>query len=162
MKAGILSDTHLTTITPLFRQLAERAFSECDVIIHAGDITNAVIFDVFKGKTVHAVHGNMCNSLTRKLFGEKKVIRIGDYTIGLCHGANERHNIEERLWTHFGEVDCIIYGHTHLPVCEKKGNVLFINPGSFHCTGPYSSPASYATLEIDNSDVKATLHSISA
>jgi putative phosphoesterase len=162
IKAGILSDTHLTTVTPLYQQLAQRAFSDCDVIIHAGDITNSVILDIFQGKTLHAVHGNMCSSLTRQRFHETKVIHIGDYTIGLCHGAGARHNIEERLWAHFADVDCIIYGHTHQPVCEHKGGVLFINPGSFHCTGPYGSPASYATLEIDNSGMNATLHSISA
>lgn len=161
IKAGILSDTHLTAITPQFRKLAQQAFADCDIIFHAGDITNAEVLEVFSGKTVHAVHGNMCDYNIFSLYPEKKIIEIGGYSIGLCHGAGSRHNIEERMWSFFPEADCIIFGHTHQPLCDKRGGVYFINPGCFQCTGRYGTPASYATLDISNSGLTASLHTIS-
>jgi len=159
-RAGILSDTHLSTITPEFVSLADEAFNNCNVIFHAGDITDIALLDIFKGKSVHAVHGNMCSYTTQKSLPYSKVISLAGYNIGLCHGAGPRQNIEDRLWSQFAEVDCIIYGHTHNPVCERRGSILYINPGSFQCTSSYGSPASYATLTLDSAGLKGKLHTI--
>lgn len=161
IKAGILSDTHLATVTATFKELAERAFSDCEVIFHAGDITSSAVLDIFTGKITHAVHGNMCNYATQQLLSSHGVIELGGYRIGLCHGTGTLHNIEERMWTSFTDADCIIYGHTHRPIIEKKGGILFINPGSFLCSSHYGTPASYAILDIGETGLNATLHSIS-
>ncbi len=161
VEVGILSDTHLTTITPQFQELARLAFSDCQTIIHAGDITNGAILDTFIGKTVHAVAGNMCSMSSQLNFPEKKLINIGKFTIGLCHGTGLQHNIEDRMWALFPEADCIIYGHTHRPVCQKKGGILFINPGSFQYNGAFGAPASYAILRIDDDSLNANLHTVS-
>lgn len=159
--AGILSDTHLTTLSSAFEQIAARAFEDCEIIFHAGDLTDKGLLEVFQGKTVYAVHGNMCNYQTQQALPKSKIIKIHGYTIGLCHGAGPAHNIEERMWSQFAEADCIIYGHTHRPVCEKRGGILFINPGSFHCTSSYGTPASYAIMKIESSGLEARLHRIS-
>lgn len=161
MKIGILSDTHLSSITSQFQDLARLAFSDCEMMIHAGDITNPAILDTFAGKTMHAVHGNMCNSTSQLHLPQKKLIHVGSFTIGLCHGTGLRHNIEDRMWALFPEADCIIYGHTHQPVCQKKGGILFINPGSFQYNGPFGAPASYALLQINDNSLNANLHTIS-
>ncbi len=162
VKIGILSDTHLSEATKSFAALAKRAFAECAIIIHAGDLTNSSILHVFSGKTVHAVHGNMCSHITRQKLPDKKLIEIDGYTIGLCHGAGNRYSIEDRMWTMFPEADCIIFGHTHQPLCEKRGDILFINPGSFQCAPFYSEPASYAILTIDEAGLSGKLHTISS
>ncbi len=159
--AGILSDTHLSAVTPQFRRLAHGAFSGCDVIFHAGDITAGTILDMFSDKTVHGVHGNMCDLSSRSRFPDELRIEIDGVIIGLCHGAGSRYNIEERVWSRFPDADIIIYGHTHKPVCQKKGKVWFINPGSFQCYSPHGSPASYAIVTIDKGEIDAHLQSIS-
>ena len=47
-------------------------------------------------------------------------------------------------------VDVVLHGHTHVPRNEKRGNVLFLNPGCV--TRPnQGSPASVAWLEIAKS-----------
>lgn len=160
IKAGILSDTHITTRTPLFDKLATRAFRDCDIILHAGDLTGHNILNIFKGKTVYGVHGNMCSHTTREKLPAQKIITIAGYTIGLCHGAGQRHNIEERMLHLFPEADCIIYGHSHQPVCKKFGSILIINPGSFQCTNSYGAPASYAILTIDDNGLDGKLYTI--
>ncbi len=157
---GILSDTHISNCTDNFRSLVQKAFTDCTVIIHAGDLTDSSILEAFDGKVVHAVHGNMCSSLTQHALPHHKQILLGGYSIGICHGAGIRFNIEERVWQLFPDADCIVYGHTHQPVCEKKGNILFINPGSFQSTSPYGAPATYAILSIDATGLHARIHNL--
>ncbi len=160
IKAGVLSDTHLSTVNPQFRQLAEQAFGDCDVIFHAGDITAGPILDVFSGKTVHGVYGNMCDMSSRSRLPDGLRVEIDGVIVGLCHGAGAMSNIEERVWSRFPDADVIIYGHTHKPVCQKRGKVWFINPGAFQCYSSHGTPASYAIVTIDKGLIQAHLHSV--
>ena len=51
------------------------------------------------------------------------------------------------------DVDVVLHGHTHVPRNEKRGGVLFLNPGCV--TRPnQGSPASVAWLEIANGKIK--------
>ena len=147
---GILSDTHLNSCSDSFRRQVETVFAKCTVILHAGDLSDISVLEAFHGKEVHAVHGNMCNIGSQQLLPNSKLITIGGYRIGLCHGAwGPRHTIEERVWAMFPEADCIVYGHTHHAVCHRAGGVLFINPGTFQSTGPLGAPGTYVILHID-------------
>lgn len=157
---GILSDTHHTCCDTDFKRRARMAFGHCDCIIHAGDLTDISILQAFAGKEVYAVHGNMCNITTQRTLPERRIIDLEGYSIGLCHGAGNRYNIEDRMLTLFPDSDCIIYGHTHTPVCHTIGETLVINPGSFQTTGRYGSQGSYAILQIDPGGLSATLHEL--
>lgn len=147
-KIGILSDTHLIRPDEHFKARAAAAFAGVETIFHAGDLTDISVLDVFKGKKVHAVHGNMCHSSSRNQLPLKKVIRIGPFKIGLLHGMGCRLDLVDCLLREFDEVDCIVSGHTHVPRWERIGPVLFINPGSFTSTGRYGAPGTYAILEV--------------
>ncbi len=159
-RVGILSDTHLTRPSSWFRRQTQQAFHDCSVILHAGDLTDISILDVFEGKEIHAVHGNMCELSACQTLPTDKLITIDGYTIGVCHGAGARHNIEERMWNLFPAVDCIVYGHTHVPVNHLLAKILFINPGSFASTGRYGDSGSYAILDIGPDGLQATLHQL--
>ena len=135
---GVLSDTHLHEPNKRFRENAQRCFADADMILHAGDLTGLSVLDVFAGKTVHAVHGNMCGSDIRTTLPTSKIIEVGNFRILLIHGAGYRHNTEERLFDAFGPVDCIVFGHTHKPACSRFGPTLMVNPGSFTATGTYA------------------------
>jgi uncharacterized protein len=93
------------------------------------------------------VHGNMCNLAAQTRNPSKLLFTLGRHTIGLAHGAGLGPDIETTLWNLFPEADCLIYGHTHQPVCRRYGSVLMLNPGSFQSTGRYGAPGSYAILE---------------
>jgi putative phosphoesterase len=157
---GIISDTHLKSITESFRKKCAEAFSGCDAVIHAGDLTDISILSSFGGKEIYGVHGNMCNLATRQILPEARVIYLHGYSIGICHGAGPRHNIEERLLTLFPETDCIVYGHTHIPVCHRTGSTLFINPGSFQGNGRYDDSGTYGILLIEKNSIKGSIHQI--
>lgn len=153
IRAGVLSDTHLSRVDANFKAMVGRCFAACDVIIHAGDLTDAGVLAAFAGKTVYAVSGNMCNAATRDALPLRRVFQLGNFTIALAHGAHLGMDIEDRLWTLFPEADCIIYGHTHQAVCHREGGVLFLNPGTFRPGG------SYAIVEAGE-ELQATLHSV--
>ncbi|MGW8195093.1 MAG: metallophosphoesterase family protein [Desulforhopalus sp.] len=157
---GILSDTHLQSTDDNFISRCTAAFNGCDVIIHAGDLTDIAVLSAFQGKDVHAVCGNMCSQVTKKVLPGEKEIVLGGYSIAITHGTGPRHNIEERLFSRFPASDCIIFGHTHLPVCTSFGSTLLINPGSFQDTGRYGAGCSYALLRIDHSGLRATIHNL--
>ena len=159
LKAGIISDTHLVRPDDEFARLVHHCFDECSVIIHAGDLTNTSVLEIFSDKEVHAVHGNMCDASSYRSLPRELTFAFGRYTVGLTHGAHLGRDIELQLWNLFPEVDCMVYGHTHRAICHRQGGVLIINPGSFRGTGRYGAPGTYAILEAGES-LQATLHEV--
>lgn len=137
------------------------AFDGCDVIIHAGDLTDISILRAFSGKDIHAVCGNTCNQSVQKVLPREKEIVLGGYGIAITHGTGPRHNIEDRVYDRFPTADCIIFGHSHLPVCRKVGSTLLINPGSFQTSGRYGAGPSYGLLRIEPAGLSASLHTLS-
>ncbi len=156
VKIGILSDTHLYQLTPVFERQIATCFADVSMIFHAGDLTNVAILKAFKGKDIHAVHGNMCDFALSKTLPRKKTVRIGDFSIGIIHRTGNSYDFENSLIDEFDGVDCIVFGHTHQPVCKKAGSILFINPGSFTATGRHGAPGTYAILEVDT-EMRCTL-----
>jgi putative phosphoesterase len=159
LKAGIISDTHLIHPDDEFIQAVNHCFADCDVIIHAGDLTNSSVLDIFRDKEVHAVHGNMCDASAYRSLPRETSFPFGRYKIGLTHGAHLGKGIELQLWNLFPEVDCMIYGHTHRAICHRQGGVLIINPGSFRSTGRYGASGTYAIIEAGET-LHATLHEV--
>lgn len=158
-KVGILSDTHLIRPDSSFKRQVKRCFSECEIIIHAGDITDLAVLAVFSNRQLFAVHGNMCNHEVYKKFPEELCFSLDGFTIGLTHGARLGYDIESALHNLFPGADCMIYGHTHRAVCHRHGSTLIINPGSFKGTGPYGAPGTYAILEVGDT-LQAQIHEI--
>lgn len=157
IRIGILSDTHLLQPTDSFRRQVAECFADTSMILHAGDLTDLSVLQVFQDKDCHAVHGNMCHASCRKVLPEKKVVEVGGFRIGLIHGMGARVNVEDYLIGQFSEVDCIVSGHTHRPHCHRLYDVLFVNPGSFAGTGPYGAAGTYAILEVGES-LDATIY----
>jgi len=159
IRAGILSDTHLVHPDSQFKKQVRHCFHGCDVIIHAGDLTNPSILDIFAGIEVVAVHGNMCGEPVRRLYPARQLFSLGRFTIGLTHGAGLGMDIESALFDLFPEADCMIYGHTHQACMHHYGKILMLNPGSFQATSRYGAPGTYAILEAGE-ELKASIHEI--
>ncbi len=158
LRIGILSDTHLSRPTDLFRKQAAACFSDVSMILHAGDLTDLSVLSVFEGKEVYAVHGNMCQRSSYAALPQKQIIQAGHYRIGLIHRAGKTYDFEHLLPDEFDDVDCLVYGHTHRPVCRKEGSLLLVNPGSFMATGRYGAPGTYAILEVDEHGLRGCLY----
>lgn len=159
VRVGILSDTHLSRPTPEFQKLVDICFAGTSIILHAGDLTEPFILQAFKGKVVHGVHGNMCSAASRQALPRKKTVTLGNFTLGIIHNTGYAYDFEDQLSLEFDQVDCIIYGHTHRPVCHTSGGILYINPGSFQSTGRFGAPGTFAILEVGET-LSATLFEV--
>ena len=129
MRIGVLSDTHLSS----FAELPDRiltALAEVDMIIHAGDFTTKDVLDGLKQLgEVSAVCGNMDSNELKQLLPERQLLTIGGRRIGITHGWGAPHGIEDRVSSLFGNVDIIVFGHSHQPMNEVINSILFFNPG---------------------------------
>ncbi|MGW8161311.1 MAG: metallophosphoesterase family protein [Desulfobulbales bacterium] len=155
---GVLSDTHLIETDKRFKEQAARVFADVDMIIHAGDLTSLTVLEVFAGKVIHAVHGNMCGPATMNALPASKIIFVNDFRFGLAHGAGFMPHIEDRLFDFFAPIDCIVYGHTHQPTCHRYGPTLMVNPGSFTATGRYGASGTYAIIKVGRTSLQGEIH----
>ena len=106
---------------------------------------------------VVAVYGNMDSEKIKTTLPEKEIISICGKKIGITHGCGSPSGLIDLLTKLFknDNLDVIIFGHSHSPINEKRGNILFFNPGSptDKMFAPYNS---YGILEI-NDEVKGTI-----
>lgn len=86
---------------------------------------------------------------TRQSLPEEIVIVLDGFVIAITHGAGPKHTIEDRVLLRFPEAACIVFSHTHTPVCHKYGGTPLLNPGSFQGTGTYGAPGTYGILKLD-------------
>ena len=158
VKIGILSDTHISEAGPAFLDRTKKAFSKCDIIVHAGDLTDVGILSVFGSKKVYAVAGNCCNIRTQQSLPHVATFEVLGKLFVVSHGADgPRHNIEDRLFDAYPEADCIIYGHTHIAVCHHIADTHYINPGSFKSTGTFGAQGTYAIVKVNDTGITAKI-----
>jgi putative phosphoesterase len=134
MSIFVLADTH----DKLPRAIVDLA-QGADEIWHLGDVCAERLLDELRaiGPPVTLVRGN-CDSN----YGWPLVVDLtrGGKKFRLQHIPPERPP---------DDVDVVLHGHTHVPRNEKRGHVLFLNPGCV--TRPnQGSPASVAWLEISD------------
>ena len=141
MKIFVLADTH-NKLPQVVVNLARKA----DEIWHLGDVCEPTITDDLGaiGPPLTVVRGN-CDWNTE-----------WPLVIDLS-----RSGLKFRL-QHIppevvpDDVDVVLHGHTHVPRNEKRGGVLFLNPGCV--TRPNrGSPRSVAWLEITDREIKWSL-----
>jgi putative phosphoesterase len=126
---GVISDTHLLEAdVPL--QVIE-TFRGADIILHAGDVVAMPVIDQLSevAETV-AVRGNMDHGDVVRVLSESLVIDVQGFKIGLVHGHGPPWGMVRKVRAVFDDVDCIVFGHTHQPLLERKDGILFFNPGS--------------------------------
>ena len=129
-KIGVIADTHLSGYDEKLEKIVTRHFADVDMIIHAGDLIDLRVLDIFAGKEVKAVCGNMDYSSVREKLPDRLLLEIKGFKFGIIHGWGEPSRIEEKIMVKLGRLDCIIYGHTHQPANHLNDGVLFFNPGS--------------------------------
>lgn len=133
MRVVVVADTHLRRSWPNRRLPgpARRALSTAEVILHAGDITQAEhLEDLARYAPVHAVLGNNDPELTDVL-PETLELELAGVRIGMIHDSGPARGRERRLHARFPEADVVVFGHSHIPwnTRGEAGQLLF-NPGS--------------------------------
>jgi len=121
MRIAVLADTHVNRLEHLPKKITN-ALSTVDLIIHAGDFTDAQLLQELRQlKEVKAVHGNMDSMELKALLPVKEIVEIGNKRIGITHGSGGPWGIEDRVRKMFESdyVDIIIYGHSHYSQCRS-------------------------------------------
>ena len=143
---GLISDTH-----DLVRPEAKRALAGVDRILHAGDICSpTVLAELAEIAPVTAVRGNNDRGAWAEKIPVVQAVEIGEVSILIIH------NVDELPDPAVARHHAIVYGHSHRASIERRGSVLFVNPGS---AGPrrFNLPASVGVLEIAGVSIEARL-----
>lgn len=137
-KIGVISDTH-----GFLRPEVLEILKSCDCILHAGDICTPDILDQIRPlASLYAVLGNN----DRASYGMPKRKTL-EFTIeGVRFFLT--HNKRDVAWN-LGEIQIVIYGHTHQYEQKEIGNRLWLNPG---CCGVsrFGSAATMAVIDVEN------------
>jgi len=139
----VLGDIHVPArkpeIPPKFKELL--ALGKMQHILCTGNIGSKAIEEYLRtlSTSVTIVKGDQDTGQAFADLYESKVIKIGDFRIGLCHGhqvvpwgdKDALATLQRQL-----DVDILITGHTHVPEATIINGKFFLNPGSL--TGAYS------------------------
>ena len=145
LRVGLISDTH-----GLLRPEARRFASNCDYLIHGGDIGSADILEELAAfAPLTAVKGNNDTQPWAAHLPATEMIRIGGIFLYVIHDVAEL-DIEPQA----AGVRVIVSGHSHKPSVGERNGVLYVNPGS---CGPrrFKLPISVGELLVRGSDVHA-------
>ena len=134
---GVISDTHM----PHMGKWLPRAVvdgmrrANVDVLVHCGDmLESSVIPELEAIAPLQAVAGNNDSFDLLRKFGERKVLTFGGIRIGMVHGhgAAGRERTPDYAFRQFQheDVNAVLFGHSHIPLCEWRGDRLLFNPGS--------------------------------
>lgn len=132
MLIGLISDTHIPDRARVLPQKVLEAFSDVELILHAGDLTSPKAIDELEEiAPVMAVQGNMDRANGVDL-PKAKVIEAEGLKIGLIHGeVYPRADSDQLLYLAKElDVDILVSGHSHQPKIEQKEGILLLNPGS--------------------------------
>lgn len=133
MKIVVLSDTHMPQKAKKLPERLLEDLQKADLIIHAGDWNLLDLYNELQTYApVKGVTGNVDGDEIRKILPEKIIIEAEGFKIGVVHGHGTKQTTEKRAAAAFqGEnVDCIIFGHSHIPKHYERHGVLMFNPGS--------------------------------
>jgi hypothetical protein len=144
---GVISDTH-----SLLRPEAVAALAGVDRIIHAGDIGDPAILEALSAiAPVHAVRGNNDRGKWADAIPVAEIVECAGAVIYALHDVHELD-----LDPAAAGFAAVIAGHSHKPLCEVRGSVLFFNPGS---AGPrrFKLPITVGKLRIEGGIVNGEI-----
>ena len=146
---GIISDTH-----GQFDPKIPVMFNAVSHILHAGDIGDLrVLQQLERIAPVTAVSGNVDEGNVPPGVDEEKTIQLCGLRIFMIHILGSPQRLTRALQQKIDHVqpDVVVFGHSHEPLIEKYGKVLYFNPGS---AGPkrFSLPRSLGLLRAQNGE----------
>jgi uncharacterized protein len=146
-RVGLISDTH-----GVLRPEALRALRGSQYIVHAGDIGDpGVLEQLSRIAPVTAVRGNNDIGPWARKLPDTAVLEAGRVRIYVLHDLKTLDLDPAAEGFHV-----VVAGHSHKPGEERRGGVLYVNPGS---AGPrrFRLPVSVGKLELHAAGPRCTL-----
>ena len=120
---GLISDTH-----GLVRPAVHTALAGVELILHAGDVGEAVLDELNIIAPVHAVRGNTDPAGFPGL-SEALELQLEGVRIHVSHGHELGSPTPDRLLAAY-DADVIVYGHTHKQLVVNAEGRWVVNPGA--------------------------------
>jgi len=149
-RVGVLADTHVGEALPGLPAGVYEVLDGVDLIIHAGDVSVPGVLDELGALApVVAVEGNHDRRAGLEL-PDARVVAIGGARIGVTHGDRGRiaeaasaaagiivgrpvmAGVPRALARRFTDVDCIVFGHFHVPYLGRAGTTTVFSPGAVY------------------------------
>lgn len=154
MRILVFSDSH-KSVEPCARVIEN--IIGVDMVLHAGDHASdcAELEKMFPEIEFHYVPGNCDFSA----LSSEQIIDVAGKRIFLTHGHGYAVKFDADYYTIINKgasenADLVVFGHTHVPVCDFSKNPPILNPGSIKHTG------TYGVIEIENGRLKACICSV--
>jgi putative phosphoesterase len=131
---ALVSDTH-----GLLRDSVTEALRRVDLIVHAGDVgPRSLLHRMEAIAPVVAVRGNVDHDLDD--LASSELISVNDQLIYVLHDLGELDLDPVRAG-----IAMVVSGHSHQPKIDRRGSVLYVNPGSI---GPkrFRLPVTFAKV----------------
>ena len=147
LRVGVISDTH-----GLVRPEAVEALREANVILHAGDVGGShVLQELGEIAPVIAVKGNVDLEPWARGLPDRRRLELGGARLLLLHDRAAVGPDPARKG-----LQVVAFGHSHQPLAERTGGVLWFNPGAAG-PGRFRLPVSLGFLEIEDGTVRERL-----
>jgi len=133
VRIGVVSDTHIPGRARSLPAALLSALKGSDLIVHAGDLNALSVLDTLASLApVVAVAGNTDADPVHLRLGRRRLLIVAGCRIGLVHGDGSSGTTQGRALQAFCDeaVDCVVFGHSHIPKIERSGAILCVNPGS--------------------------------
>ena len=99
------------------------------MVIHTGDVTDGALLErISDRKPLHTVRGN--NDVTLADLPEFLLLDIDDVRVAVVHDSGPAPGRRRRLRQRWPDARVVVFGHSHIPMCEDDGGLLLLNPGS--------------------------------
>jgi len=152
MLVGVISDTH-----GLVRPAALAALRGADLIVHAGDVgAPEVLTQLATLAPVHAVRGNNDRGAWARGLPPTAVVEAGEALLYVVHDVHELD-----LDPQAAGFAAVVSGHSHRPLTDRRGAVLYFNPGS---AGPrrFRLPVTLGLLRVEGGAVEGEIVTLEA
>ena len=137
IRVAVMADTH-----GVLRPEVERILETCDVIVHAGDFDNQMLYHKLNvDQPLYAVRGNNDRGWSGGL-GQVNRFEIGGVKFIMAH---ERVDIPSVL----KDIQVVIFGHSHMYYQQEISGRLWLNPGSCGYKR-FTLPLSMAVMTIED------------
>ena len=136
----------------MLRPEAVDALRGSEHIIHAGDVGAPEILDKLAAiAPITAVRGNIDKGSWARKLRETDVVELSGVSIYVLHDLSQLD-----LKPEAAGFSVVISGHSHVPKQERRGGVLYFNPGS---AGPrrFKLPICLGKLIVEMGEVRAEI-----
>lgn len=149
-RIGVISDTH-----GLLRPEAVAALQGCEQIIHAGDIGSPEILDqLAQIAPLHVVRGNNDQDAPwAQQVPDHLMLDVDGWRTLVGHDIADVPALLD------AQTRLVIIGHSHKPLIEWRGAVLYVNPGSAG-RRRFKLPVTLAVLEVQAESIQSRLISL--